>query len=275
MPPVEPHGIPLMSLPPRRGLLAGLAALLLLVVAAGRHAEAAAPSCAAPTALDHLQAPLPHLAAKLAAGQEITIVAFGSSSTQGIGASTPDRTYPSRLQADLAAALPRARIRIVKKGVGGEREAEMMRRFDRDVLAEHPDLVIWQVGANAVIDDDALRPDERLIRSGIERLQAVGIDVVLMDLQYAPEMLRHRDYQRMEAYIASVAHERGVPVFRRFALMRHWIEAGTFDMAGMIAADELHMNDASYGCLAQKLADALLNDIARDSVVADNPRPRG
>jgi acyl-CoA thioesterase-1 len=263
-----------MPLPPRRGLLAGLAALL-LVVAGGRPAEAAAPSCTAPTSLDHLQAPLPHLAAKLAAGQAITIVAFGSSSTQGIGASTPDRAYPSRLAADLATALPRARIRVVNKGIGGEREAEMIRRFDRDVLAEHPDLVIWQVGANAVIDDDALRPDERLIRRGIERLQAAGIDVVLMDLQYAPEMLRHRDYQRMESYIAAVAHERGVPVFRRFALMRHWIEAGAFDMAGMISADELHMNDASYDCLAQKLADALLKDIGRESVVADNRRPRG
>jgi acyl-CoA thioesterase I len=264
-----------MLLPPRRGLLAGLAALLLVVVTGGSHAEAAAPSCTAPTSLDHLQAPLPRLAARLVAGQEITIVAFGSSSTQGIGASTPDHAYPSRLEADLAAALPRARIRVVNKGIGGEREAEMIRRFDRDVLAEHPDLVIWQVGANAVIDDDALRPDERLIRRGIERLQAAGIDVVLMDLQYAPEMLRHRDYQRMEAYTASVAPERGVPVFRRFALMRRWVEAGTFDMKSMVAADELHMNDASYGCLARKLADALLNDLAGSAVVADNRRPRG
>jgi acyl-CoA thioesterase-1 len=260
-----------MSSMPRR---AGLAALLIIALA-GLHPVAAAPSCAAPTPLDHLQAPLPHLAAKLAAGQAITIVAFGSSSTQGIGASTLDRAYPSRLQADLAAALPRAQIRVINKGIGGEHEAEMIRRFDRDVLAERPDLVIWQVGANAVIDDDALHPDERLIRSGIERLQAAGIDVVLMDLQYAPEMLRHRDYQRMQDYIAAVGHELGVPVFRRFALMRHWISTGAFDMAGMLAADELHMNDASYGCLAQKLTDALLNDLARASVVADNRKPRG
>ncbi|HEX3499000.1 MAG TPA: GDSL-type esterase/lipase family protein [Stellaceae bacterium] len=258
----------------RRAALIGLAALL-LVLHPGPRPVAAAPSCAAATPLDHLQAPLPHLAAKLAAGQAITIVAFGSSSTQGIGASTPDRAYPSRLQAELAAALPRAEIRVVNKGIGGEREAEMIRRFDRDVLAEHPDLVIWQVGANAVIDDDALRPDERLIRRGIERLQAAGIDVVLMDLQYAPEMLRHHDYPRMEGYIAAIGRELDVPVFRRFALMRYWIASGAFDMAGMVADDELHMNDASYGCLARKLADALLGDLARSSVVADNRKPGG
>src|SRR5882757_5441459 len=147
---------------------AGLAALLIIALA-GLHPVAAAPSCAAPTPLDRLQARLPHVVAKLLAGQPITIVAFGSSSTEGIGASTPGRAYPSRLQADLAAALPRAQIRVVNKGVGGEREAEMIRRFDRDVLAEHPDLVIWQVGANAVIDDDRLRPDEQLIRRSEER----------------------------------------------------------------------------------------------------------
>lgn len=263
-----------MSPTPRRAVLAGLAALL-LVVSVGCQSAEAAPLCAAPTPLDRLPLPLPHLAAKLAAGQGVTIVAFGSSSTQGIGASTPAHAYPSELQADLAAALPHAAIRVVNKGVGGERETEMMRRFDADVLAEHPDLVIWQVGANAVIDDDALPPDERLIRSGIERLKQAGIDVVLMDLQYAPEMLRHRDYLRMEAYIAAIGHELGVPVFRRFALMRHWIASGAFEMADMIAADELHMNDASYGCLAQKLADALLGDVARSSVVADIRKPKG
>ncbi len=57
--------------------------------------------------------------------------------------------------------------------------------------------------------------------------------------------------------------------------MQHWIEAGAFDMAGMVAADGLHMNDASYGCLAQKLADALVADLARGSVVADNRKTGG
>jgi acyl-CoA thioesterase I len=270
----EPPGTRSMSSTPRRVVLARLAALLLIVLSAWGPA-AAAPPCTAPTPVDRLQAKLPHVAARLAAGERITIVAFGSSSTEGIGASAPAKTYPSRLQADLAAALPRAEIRVLNKGVGGEHEAEMIRRFDRDVLAERPDLVIWQVGANAVLDDDALRPDERLIRRGIERLQAAGIDVVLMDLQYTPEMLRHRDYVRMEGYIAAVAHELAVPVFRRFALMRHWIDSGAFDMAGMVAPDELHMNDASYGCLAKKLADALVADLARGSAVADTRKPGG
>jgi acyl-CoA thioesterase I len=245
------------------------AALAALAIVAHGAVPIFAQSCLVPTAIERLEAPLPHFAAKLAAGQPVTIVAFGSSSTEGIGASTKARAYPSRLEADLAASLPGATIRVLNKGVGGEREVEMFRRFDRDVIAEQPDLVIWQVGANAVIDDDALPPDERLIRRGIGRLKGAGIDVVLMDLQYAPEILRHRDYPRMEAYIAGVGRELGVPVFKRFALMRHWTETGAFDMAGMIAPDGLHMTDASYDCLARNLAAVLLADLSRRTV-ADN-----
>src|SRR5260221_356679 len=107
MSPAEPHGIPLMSPTPRRAVLAGLAALL-LVVLFSLHPTAAAPLCTAPTPLDRLQAKLPHLAARLAGGQAATIVAFGSSSTQGIGASTPDHAYPSRLLAALSHAFPHA-----------------------------------------------------------------------------------------------------------------------------------------------------------------------
>jgi acyl-CoA thioesterase I len=231
---------------------------------------AGAEPCTASTPVDRLREPLPHVAQKLADGRPVTIVAFGSSSTEGIGASGPAHTYPSRLAAELGAALPRVRIRVLNKGVGGETEADMIRRFERDVMAERPDLVIWQVGANAVIDDDALKPDERLIRRGLRRLKEAGVDVVLMDLQYAPEMLRHRDHAQMESYIAAVGHEFGVPVFRRFALMRHWIETGAFDMAHMLAPDGLHMNDASYDCLAKKLSGALVADLARRNVVADS-----
>jgi hypothetical protein len=36
---------------------------------------------------------------------------------------------------------------VVNKGIGGRIE---LQRFDTDVIAEKPDLVIWQVGTDAV-----------------------------------------------------------------------------------------------------------------------------
>src|ERR1700694_2584604 len=42
---------------------------------------------------------LPHVASKLAAGEPVVIVAFGSSSTTGFGSTSPEFTYPNRLAA--------------------------------------------------------------------------------------------------------------------------------------------------------------------------------
>ena len=44
---------------------------------------------------------LPHVAGKLASGEPVVIVAFGSSSTTGFGSTSPEFTYPNRLAAQL------------------------------------------------------------------------------------------------------------------------------------------------------------------------------
>src|SRR5437660_12080344 len=94
---------------------------------------------------------LPHVAGKLASGQGVVIVAFGSSSTAGYGTSSPEFTYPNRLAAQLRRQYPNAQIAVVNRGVGGEDAPEMMKRLQPDVIDAKPDLVIWQVGTNAVL----------------------------------------------------------------------------------------------------------------------------
>src|SRR3954464_2820251 len=88
---------------------------------------------------------LPHVAGKLVAGQPVVIVAFGSSSTAGYGASSPDFNYPNRLAAPLRRQYPGANIPVINAGVGGEDEDEMMKRLQTEVIDVHPDLVICQV----------------------------------------------------------------------------------------------------------------------------------
>jgi hypothetical protein len=48
-----------------------------------------------------------------------------------------------------------------------------------------------------------------------------------------------------------------VAVFQRFAMMRHWVTSGKYRMEEIISRDQLHMNDASYHCIALLLADSL------------------
>jgi acyl-CoA thioesterase-1 len=40
--------------------------------------------------------------------------------------------------------------------------------------------------------------------------------------------------------------------------MRHWISSGHYKVEEIISSDGLHMNDVSYGCIAQLLADSLV-----------------
>ena len=88
-------------------------------------------------------------------------------------------------------------------------------------------------------------------------MKNAGIDVVLMDLQYAPRVLDRSPFSVMEELIADIANEAHVGLFRRFALMRYWKRIHPADAPAMIGADGLHMTDAGYGCLASDLASAL------------------
>ena len=235
-------------------LLGAAAAVPISMTSTGRSAGAAIDRCGVPPELTSLGAPLPRTAARLKAKEPLTIVALGSSSTEGIGASRPDRTYPSRLAALLQRRFPDVPIRVVNRGISGEVTRQMAARIDRDVLPEKPDLVIWQLGTNSVIHE--ADPETEMIeaRRGIERLKAAGADVMLMDMQYAPAVIAHAGYREMERALSGMARSEDVALFRRFAIMRHWAEDERMTLPVMLAFDRLHMSDASYDCLARQLA---------------------
>jgi acyl-CoA thioesterase I len=207
--------------------------------------------------LSAIDVALDRTGSRILAGKPVTIVAMGSSSTKGVGASGPAMSYPSRLERELKSRYPGTDLRVINHGVGGQDVGEEMARIDRDVVAEHPDLVIWQLGTNAVLRREDLSADEQLIRRGVSLLKEKGIDVVLMDLQYAPRVLARPASAEMERLIAEIAGQLHVGLFRRFEIMRHWDQTHQLAPAAMIGPDGLHMTDASYGCLADQLAEAL------------------
>jgi acyl-CoA thioesterase-1 len=249
-----------------------LCALAFLLVTAFATLVTAAPppeTCAAPGDLSRLRGRLPRTALRLARHEPLRIVAIGSSSTEGSGASAPDRTYPAQLAAEFRRRLPGQPVTIVNKGVGGETAIDMAARFERDVFAERPDLVIWQLGTNSVLRDAPIAPVREAVQNGIGRLKDAGIDVVLMDAQYAPAVLAHPLYRDMERALATIGKEEGVPVFRRFALMRHWIATEQLDFMTMLSPDGLHLNDLSYRCIGRLLGDAVV-DAALPSLITSH-----
>jgi len=203
---------------------------------------------------------------RLAAHQLVRIIAFGSSSTEGIGASSPAATYPSRLQAALTTAWPsRQPIVVFNRGIGGEDADDMALRLP-SVIAEHPDLIIWQTGSN-----DPLRgvPLERFVQettAGILEIRAAHIDVMLLEPQLCRELDNKPVSVEYRDALRGIGEALDVPVIRRYDLMRKWLAEGVLTPAQMLSPDGLHMADGGYA----KLAEAIAEDIRRGA----GPPPR-
>jgi lysophospholipase L1-like esterase len=235
---------------------------------AAQPAQAPAPACGAPAELTKFTHRLPRLADRVAQRAAITIVAIGSSSTAGTGASSPAATYPARLEALLreraAGAMP---ITVFNRGVGGEEIRDMLARFDRDVIAAKPDLVLWQLGTNSVLKDDDISGNGVLLAGELGLLKAMGTDVVLINPQYAPKVLAHHDLANMIELISRSAKSADVELFDRFAVMKYWRETQNIPFEAFLNADLLHMNDWGYDCVAQLLASAITDAATRTPLV--------
>lgn len=220
--------------------------------------------CLPPKTASRSMGSLPHVASRLVAGEPVTIVAFGSSSTQGYGSTAPEFTYPNRLAAQLRRKYPTADITIVNAGKGGEDAPEMMKRLKTAVIDLRPDLVIWQVGTNAVLRN--LDPDEtmKLVEEGIGKIQAAGSDVVLIDPQYSPRVNEHAESAgKMMKLLNKVAELRKVGVFPRFAVMKDWHEGQSIPFDNFVISDGLHMSDWGYACFAQLLGDDIIKSVGQ------------
>jgi lysophospholipase L1-like esterase len=224
----------------------------------------ASPSCDTSPELIPLGQPLPRLAEALRGTGEISIVAIGSSSTFGEGAS-PGNGYVDRLAAALTARFPGRKINMHNAGVNGDEAPNEAARFKKEVLALNPALVIWQVGTNAAWKDYFLDDVGAAIFRGIDHLSRANADLVLMNLQYAPALLQQDETptaatQEMLRIIDMLAREHDVALFRRFEIMRYWHVNRGIPMDQMISnfdGNWLHQNDWSYNCVAQVLFEGL------------------
>jgi GDSL-like Lipase/Acylhydrolase family len=211
--------------------------------------------------------PLPHFAEALLGKALVRIVAMGSSSTAGREDVVP---YPHRLEMYLRAhfgaeQFPDLRIDVLNRGRGGEEAGDELKRFERDIFAEKPSLVIWQVGTNAVFHGDNIDQAAADIATGLQRLRGEPMDVVLVDPQYTPAMLfdgKAEASERIVSLISAAAHQAKVNLFRRWALMRHWHVHNNvgFDLLfdPTDKDDRLHQSDQSTLLVAKALRDAII-----------------
>lgn len=197
---------------------------------------------------------------KLAVGPHgLRIVAFGSSSTQGVGASSPAAAYPAQLQSILRTVSGGTRVEVANRGIGGEDADDMMVRLDRDVLAARPDIVIWQTGSNDALRHVPLDRFERETRAGIAAMRKAGIAIVLMEPQWCPKFEATGAADGFRDAVRRIGADTGITVIRRTDLMHEWVRSGLLSVKDMISPDGLHMRDAGYRLLAIRVAAEVLH----------------
>jgi acyl-CoA thioesterase I len=223
---------------------------------------------------------LPNFAESLKRRRKTKVVAIGSSSTAGEPTQSGEVKivpFPHRLELALRKRSYGRMIDVLNRGIGGQEAPEELSRFQSDVIAEAPALVIWQVGTNAVYRDVDYNPLDvsAALAAGLDWLAARPVDVVLMDLQYTTAIVEKLDLaEKMVARIAAAAAQANVNLFRRFDLMVQWVKDGA-TVADMTDPEDplrprLHMSEWATSCVTRALDGAIAGALAETTELAQN-----
>ena len=218
-------------------------------------------SMAAPVFPSPKPALLQRVSEALRATHAAKILAVGSSSTAGVGASSPSRTYVAWLETDLETALEGTDFDVVGHGLSGEVAQGAADRMKREVEDVKPDLVIWQLGTNDAMRHVAMDGFRNCVKKTLAWLEEQRVDVILINPQYGDSLIKDAYYEEVVTAIADIAREMQVPLVDRFDAMRKLQrERGShFDLS----ADDLHMNDEGYRHLAQHVAATIIAALPR------------
>lgn len=201
----------------------------------------------------------------------VKVLAVGSSSTTGIGASSSFATYPVRLENDLEVMFTGADIDVISRGVPGEAGLGACSRMKREVAEVKPDLVVWQVGTNdamARADIDELKTN---VAKTLQWLARNHIDVVLIDPQFTARVAVDEHYTKVVRAIEEVARQERVMLVRRYSAMADLASQKGED--AILAADRFHLNDLGYRCMAEYAAGAIVAGIINAQVDSSASAP--
>ena len=262
---------------PIRGGLIGIfisaAAAFGSLPAEAQDAPPLSPSCAAPSVDIAAPAPLPRVAQRLANGGPLRILAIGSSSTWGIGASSGRQAYPAQLKAILDATLRGIDAEIINRGGSGEVAEATAERLRTEVALQKPDLVLWQLGTNDALSRVPPEDFEHTVHTTVAWLKSNNIDVVLVGLQYTPSFARDENYFAIRDALQRVSVSENVLYVRRYDAMA-FIAKHQGDV-GRPSQDGFHLDDLGYYCMAEHVAHAVIvnlflhhRDLPRDRPAA-------
>ena len=213
------------------------------------------PSCRAPIYDIATPAPLPQVAAALRSERRVRVMAIGSSSTVGVGASSPAKAYPTQLEAILETTFKTLDVIVTNRGVSGELATATAERLKGDIPLDQPDLVLWQVGTNDALAKVPAEEFRATVQSTVRWLKEHRIDTVLVGLQYSPRVAQDAHHTAIRQALRAIASAENVLLVRRFEAMQFVERTKEGDL---LSRDGLHQNDLGYRCMAEHIARAVI-----------------
>jgi hypothetical protein len=225
---------------------------------AGQALAVDPPSCAVPDNLLFSDNNLTRVASAVAKQRQLAITVFGTGSSTLAGTEGPSLAYPARLETALNQKLSNVMVKVTTRTKNGQ-TADIMRRNMKDLLGdEKPNLVIWQTGTVDAIRRVEVDEFRAALEAGAETLQAGGADLMLMNMQYSP---RTESMIQVGPYVdemRSVAQQRDIPLFDRFAIMRYWSDEGAFDFYA--AGKDNGLAQRVHDCLGRAIGALVIAD---------------
>jgi acyl-CoA thioesterase I len=227
------------------------------------------PECRVPGSQLYTLAPLKAVKRALKEQRAVKVLAIGSSSTAGVGASSPLASYPIRLEGELERLFPGVEVEVVNRGISGEVAAAAAERMKAAIAEVEPDLVIWQVGTNDALARVDLDTFAASVKDTIDWIVSHRIDVVLVDPQYTASLARDEHYTKVVKAIREAARRDRVPLVQRYESMRYLAgQASRSPGRSYLAKDQFHLNDLGYRCMAEHVARAITVSVLQPETAA-------
>lgn len=212
--------------------------------------------CAVPPALALSKLALPAARAVVRSEHRLVVLAVGSAPTLGAAADGAAFSYPSRLEAHLTDLLPGVTVTVLNKGAAHRSTHSMARHLPAQLTESGARLVLWETGGREASRAMNLDSYASEVQDGLEEIRAAGADVILLDLQYTPGMLRLAPVDPYRQVIHDAAANAGVAVFQRYELMTDWAEHG-LNLSATDSAARVPVARRLYDCIAAALARAI------------------
>jgi len=188
----------------------------------------------------------------------VRYVALGDSTVEGVGASSPERNYVSRVYARLLGVYPDARL--ANLGVGGATSADVLRRQLDRAIDLRPDLVTLSIGPNDITGRVSVETYAKNLETILGRLTyettAVVVANLIPDLAVTLRFIRSREREAVAARtvrfndaLARRARAHGVQLVDLYVASQREVPL----RPELLWSDGYHPSDAGYARWAELL----------------------